>query len=139
MKKVWLLTLCLLLWALPARAQVLPLFADGGTKQFADYAYTPDYTCDVWVYAPGAPADTWLLQCIEAGYTVEKTQVEGYDVYRAADRKGQYALLFPNYSGAAMLMVQKGILYTPDAPTPHPCAHATAHRYPPGALGIGNG
>ena len=46
--------------------------------------------------------------------------MEGYDVYRAADREGQYALLFPNYSGAAMLMVQKGILYAPDAPTPTP-------------------
>lgn len=119
-QKRLLVTLCLILWALPALAGELPEFHPQGTQQFADYGYTADYTCDVWVYPAGTPHEGWLLACLEAGFTLQKTQVEGYSVYKVMEDGGRYAMLFPEYSGTVMLMIQKGMTYGPQAPTPAP-------------------
>ncbi|MBQ8536581.1 MAG: hypothetical protein IJ461_04165 [Clostridia bacterium] len=117
MKKTLILVLCFALAAAPALALTLPEIK-GGTKQFQDYDYTADYLCDVWVYPGGTPHEGWLLACLEAGFALQKAQVEGYEVYRVTDDAGRYALLFPQYSGAVMLMVQKGMIYGPEAPLP---------------------
>lgn len=107
-------------------AQVLPdlqySLKVSGDRQFTDYAYSDDYICDVWVYARNGQSDAaigeWLLECIEDGFAIQKQTVDGFSAYRAQDEQGLYALLFPDYDGAVMLMVQQNLRYAPDEPAP---------------------
>jgi len=120
MRKIVLFAAVLALMAAPALAQPLPEVSPSGEKQLTDYAYTSDYLCDVWVFHKDTAVEPWLLECIEAGFRVRKTSVEGYTVYQAEDDQQQYAMLFPSYSGAMMLMVPKGMAYAFEKTTPAP-------------------
>lgn len=114
--------LAALLFAGTAQAQLLTpdlgacLNVDG-TLYLTDYAFSSDYQCDVWVYARNAATDqrvqTWLLQCIELGFTVRKTTVEGVNAYTVTDDTGLYAQALPNRDGAVMLLVESGMRYDP--------------------------
>lgn len=127
MKRIFLILICLLLCA-TASAQVLP---DAGAvlnvspqQQMADYEYSPDYVCNVWVYPRDARTDNrmadWIMDALHSGYTVSCTTVEGQTAYRLEDASGRYALMFPQYQGAVMLMVQQGMDYAPAMATPTP-------------------
>ncbi len=127
MKRILLLLFCLLLCT-TASAQVLP---DAGTmlnvspqQQMADYVYSPDYVCDVWVYPRDARTDNrmadWIMAALHSGYTVRYTTVDGQNAYRLEDADGRYALMFPQYQGAVMLMIQQGMDYAPALATPSP-------------------
>lgn len=119
MKRIWIIAAALCLLMAPALAQPLPEVSPRGEKQQTDYAYTADYVCDVWVFPKETAVAPWLLECIEAGFKMEKTRLEGYWVYRA-EKDGRYAMLFPEYSGAVMLMVPRGMDYAFPKATPTP-------------------
>ncbi|MBQ8311792.1 MAG: hypothetical protein IJX84_01115 [Clostridia bacterium] len=129
MKRILLILLCLLLCA-TASAQVLP---DAGIaldvspqQQMTDYVFSQDYVCSVWVYPRDARTDSrmadWIMDALHSGYTVSCTTVEGQTAYRLEDATGRYALMFPQYQGAVMLMVQQGMDYAPALATPTPKA-----------------
>lgn len=135
MKRILLLLFCLLLCT-TASAQVLP---DAGAvlnvspqQQSADYVYSPDYVCDVWVYPRDARTDNrmadWIMAALHSGYTIRYTTVDGQNAYRLEDANGRYALMFPQYQGAVMLMIQQGMDYAPalTTPTPKPTPAPTA-------------
>lgn len=127
MKRILILLFCLLLCT-TASAQVLP---DAGAvlnvspqQQMADYVYSPDYVCDVWVYPRDARTDNrmadWIMAALHSGYTIRYTTVDGQPAYRLEDANGRYALMFPQYQGAVMLMIQQGMDYAPALATPTP-------------------
>ena len=129
MKRIFLLCLCCLLWAAPALGSQLPLVEAKGSKQFTNYDYRADYLCDVWVFDLDAPVGDWLLACLEAGFTLQKGMEESYTVYRVRDDGGLEALVFPNYSGAVMLMVPQGMTYGPPPATPEPRPKEPAYHW----------
>ena len=55
---------------------------------------------------------------------------DGYSAYRVQDGQGLYALLFPDYDSAVMLMVQQGLPHAPDVPT----AKSTVQPMPQGDM-----
>ena len=129
MKRILTILLCLLLCT-TASAQVLP---DAGIaldvspqQQMTDYVFSQDYVCSVWVYPRDARTDSrmadWIMQALQDGYTVRCTTVEGQTAYRLEDETGRYALMFPQYQGAVMLMVQQGMDYAPAMATSTPKA-----------------
>lgn len=129
----WICCLLLLVLGLaPAYAAGLPdvglHLGIEGQCQMEDYAFADDYHCNVWVYARPAQADAslaaWLLQALEQGYTLRKTTVEGQLAYQVAEDGGLYALLFPEFQGAVMLLVQQGMAYGP-TPTATPAPEPT--------------
>ncbi|MBQ7845757.1 MAG: hypothetical protein IJ392_06340 [Clostridia bacterium] len=131
MKRILILLFCLLLCT-TASAQVLP---DAGAvldvspqQQMADYVYSPDYVCNVWVYPRDARTDNriadWIMAALHSGYTIRYTTVDGQTAYRLEDASGRYALMFPQYQGAVMLMIQQGMDYAPALATPTPKATA---------------
>lgn len=132
--KAWLLA-CLLVLALlcecGACADELALpdisiqLGTKGERQFSDYDFSRDYRCDVWVYPQTSKAKDavgiWLLACIDAGFSVCKTEVEGYAAYEVTDVGSNLrAVLLPEYAGAVMLLTQSGMNYPPAMPTPTP-------------------
>ncbi len=128
MKRIFLMLICLMLFCTTASAQVLP---DAGAcldasvqQQMKDYVFSQDYVCDVWVYPRDARTDNrmadWIMDALHSGYTVSCTTVEGQTAYRLEDASGRYALMFPQYQGAVMLMVQQGMDYAPAMATPTP-------------------
>lgn len=135
------LCLCLmgLLLSGSGRAEALPLpdlsvrLGISGEKQQTDYQFSADYSCDVWVYALPQQAETvvglWLLDCVEAGFSVRKTEVEGISAYQVTDAVGQYALLFPKYQGAVMLLMQSGMSWEAPAPSVRSSAGGSAPKY----------
>ena len=135
MKRILILLFCLLLCS-TASAQVLPdagVVLDVSVQQkMQDYAYSQSYVCDVWVYPRDARTDKrlsdWIMEALHSDYTISCTTVEGQTAYRLEDATGRYALLFPQYQGAVMLMVQQGMDYAPAmaTPTPKPTAIPTA-------------
>ena len=140
MNKVILLTLCLLLICTAASAQVLPDAAaslDVSVQQhMTDYQYSADFICDVWVYPRDSRTDSrmaeWIMASLKQGYTVSCITLEGQNAFRL-EHNGLYALMFPKYQGAVMLMVQKGLDYAPAmaTPTPRPTAQPTAQPATP--------
>lgn len=128
MKRIMVLAACLMLIFSSACAQVLP---DAGIcldvsvqQQMKEYVFSQDYVCDVWVYPRDSRTDDlladWIMQALDSGYTVSRTVVEGQTAYRLEDETGLYALMFPQYQGAVMLMIQQGMDYVPAMPTPVP-------------------
>ena len=95
---------------------VLPDPADLGGERgetFAtDYKYTADFICTVYTYPrmDAAFVDKYTAAAVEAGYALEETELEGFQVRRFTF-DGKSVLLFPDYSGVTMLMVQNGIAF----------------------------
>lgn len=110
------------------RAQALPdagiYLGVNGQQQMTDYVFSEDYICDVWVYPRDSRTDSrmtdWLINALHSGYIVSCVAVEGQTAYRLEDENGLYALMFPQYQGAVMLMIQQGMAYAPLLPTPSP-------------------
>lgn len=135
MKRIICLITCMLLMCSSALAQVLP---DAGKllnvrlqQEMKDYVFSSNYICDVWVYPRDVRTDErmadWIMAALESGYTVSVATVQGQSAYRLEDANGLYALMFPQYQGAVMLMVQQGMDYAPAiaTPTPKPTAQPT--------------
>lgn len=116
----WALCLLLILCLSAAHAESLPdvgtFLQTAGECQKVDYAFSADYHCDVWVYPRSAQADAllgdWLLRALEEGYTISKTSIEGETAYCAVDAIGRCALLFPDFQGVVMLLVEQGMPYS---------------------------
>lgn len=134
MKRGIALAVCLLLLCSSACAQTLP---DVGAalgaevqQQMADYQFSQEYGCDVWVYPRDSRTDEllakWIVAALDSGYTVSATEVEGQAAYCLEDAEGLYALMFPEYQGMVMLMVQQGMAYAPAVATPEPTAQPAA-------------
>lgn len=96
--------------ALPDPAEVTE---KTGALLSADYAFAADYLCDAYVYAPVGNVqnfmDQYTILCRNAGYSVNKTVVDGADGYSIQNGSGPYAMLVPEYGGQMMLLVQKGM------------------------------
>ena len=79
-----------------------------------DYAYGPGYTCTVYIYhlssGSAAFSSAYQVQAETNGYTVESTNIEGFSALKLS-YDGKYALLFPDYSGVVMLMVENGMIF----------------------------
>lgn len=122
---LWVLCLLLVLCLSAAHAEGLPnvgtCLGTEGQCQMVDYAFSADYHCDVWVYPRSAQTDAligdWLLQTLEQGYVLSKTTVEGETAYCVVDSSGRYALLFPEFQGVVMLLVQQGMRYCTEPET----------------------
>lgn len=141
MKKLLALLICIaLLIACTAQAAGLPQISGGGLPQinaaqednagvlpdpaellgvngevFArDYAYGTGYICTVYTYAQptDGAAFTAAYQASAAanGFTVENVNVDGFSALKLS-YGDQYALLFPDYSGVVMLMVENGMVF----------------------------
>lgn len=140
MKKLLLLLLCLTMLSGTAMAGGLPNLSGGtlpllnpaqqgdagvlpdpaevlgaeGTVFAEDYAYTATYLCTVYTYPPCADSAAFVsaYQALAAanGFAAENTQVDGFQALKLS-YGGQYALLFPEYSSAVMLMVPNGMVF----------------------------
>lgn len=128
MKKIMAFSVCLMLICVSACAQVLPdagVWLDVGVQQkMTDYVFSQDYVCDVWIYPRDNRTEKllagWIMQALDSGYIVSVTIVEGQRAYRLEDENGLYALMFSQYQGKVMLMLQQGMHYAPDMATPTP-------------------
>lgn len=97
-------------------AGVLPDPADllgEGTLFAEDYAYA-GFTSTVYLYKLPADAASFLTeyQSLAAtnGFAVENTTADGYAAL-SLTHGGKKALLFPEYSGSVMLMVENGMVF----------------------------
>ena len=114
-------------------------------QKMTDYVYAPDYVCDVWVYPRDSRTDSrmadWIMAALQSGYTISCITVEDQTAYRLVDQSGLYALMFPKYQGAVMLMVQQGMDYAPAmaTPTPKPTPQPTTPPVIPQTSGSNNG
>jgi len=79
-----------------------------------DYAYGVGYTCTVYTYE--LPANNtafttaYQIRAKANGFTVESTNIEGFAALKLS-YGDKYALLFPDYSGVVMLMVENGMIF----------------------------
>lgn len=116
-----------------------PFLNAEGRQQLADYAYSDEYLCNVWVFPRNSYTEAgcgyWMLDCLESGFALHKTSVEGYDAYVAADSAGRSAMLLPDYGGVVMLMVETTLPYAPALPTEAPAPTAA----PPADAGASGG
>ena len=88
------------------------LGGDKGEVFGTDYKYTADFICTVYTYPKMSQSflEAYSAAAEKAGFTAEKTQVEGNEAIRYTF-DGKAALLFPDYSGVTMLMVQNGVTF----------------------------
>lgn len=159
MRRTMLCTLCLLLLFVRAQAAGLsglltkraelpdpkPLLAGGATLY--DILWTLEDGTQAVAYTYAMPEDTEaFLSAYEAllsntGYTLSKTTVEQMDAFEiAADSQSAY--LVPDYKGALLLLVPKGIPFSPlptreptPIPTPTPKPVNTSVPYSGGSSG----
>ena len=86
-----------------------------------NYAFADDYICDAYIYSrPGSVnnfVDKYTQLCRDAGYTLAQTTVDGADGYSIQNGSGKYALLVPDFDGQRLLLVQKGMDFTPEKRT----------------------
>lgn len=136
MKKLALL-LCLILLPCAASAGGLPVIGGGlpnitptvtgdagvlpdpadflgeGTVFAQDYLYS-GFTFTVYLYKIPGNVSAFLTEyrtlAQANGFAVENTQTEGFDVL-SLTYGGKKALLFPEYSGSTMLMVENGMVF----------------------------
>lgn len=97
-------------------AGVLPDPADllgEGTLFAEDYAYA-GFTSTVYLYKLPANAEAFLTEyqalATTNGFAVENTTADGFAAL-SLTHGGKKALLFPEYSGAVMLMVENGMVF----------------------------
>ena len=100
--------------ALPDPAKVTDSY---GTLMQADYAFSSDYLCDAYIYERprtiNAFTDEYFSLCRKAGYTVTETTVDGVNAYSIQADDAHYALLVTNFDGQMLLLVQKGMDFSP--------------------------
>lgn len=131
MKKRWMIGLLCLIglfgscsMAEAALPDLQPFLNVQSQQQMTDYAYSSEYVCNVWFFPRNSYTEAgcgyWLLDCLEEGFTLSKTQVEGYGAYIVKAPSGPYAMLLPDYGGTAMLMVETTLPYAPALPTATP-------------------
>lgn len=97
-------------------AGVLPDPADllgEGTLFAQDYAYA-GFTSTVYLYKLPANAEAFLTEyqalATTNGFAIEDTTADGFAAL-SLTHGGKKALLFPEYSGAVMLMVENGMIF----------------------------
>ena len=104
--------------ALPDPAKVTDSY---GTLMQADYAFSSDYLCDAYIYERPRTisifTDEYFSLCRKAGYTVTETTVDGVNAYSIQADDAHYALLVTNFDGQMLLLVQKGMDFSPMART----------------------
>ena len=87
----------------------------------ADYAFAQDYICDAYIYSrPSSVSsfiDKYTQLCRSAGYTLSQTTVDGAAGYSIQNGSGEYALLVTDFDGMMLLLVQKGMDFTPEKRT----------------------
>ena len=97
-------------------AGILPDPADllgEGTLFAQDYAYA-GFTSTVYLYKLPANAEAFLTEyqslATANGFAVENTTADGFAAL-SLTHSGKKALLFPEYSGSVMLMVENGMVF----------------------------
>ncbi len=101
--------------ALPDPADALGV---SGSLFQADYAFSPDLTCDAYLYAhKSADVDAYLSAAQAAGYTAAADKIDGYDGYYLTGG-GYTAVLVPQFRNQLLLMVQKGMPFGENAAQP---------------------
>lgn len=92
-----------------------------GSLLMADYAFSEDYLCDAYVYnRPGSVntfIDKYTQLCRNAGYSVAETTVDGAAGYMIKNSSDPYALLVTDFEGQMLLLVEKGMDFTPEKRT----------------------
>lgn len=110
---------------IPVKDEPLPdpseALGELGELLMADYAFAEDYICDAYVYdRPGSVnnfVDKYAQLCRDAGYSIAETTVDGEAGYSIQNGSGPYALLVTDFDGQMLLLVQKGMDFTPEKPT----------------------
>lgn len=108
-----------------ARAEPLPdpskALGELGALLQADYAFAEDYICDAYIYdRPGSVnnfIDKYTQVCRDAGYSIAETTVDGAAGYSIQNGSGPYALLVTDFDGQMLLLVEKGMDFTPEKRT----------------------
>lgn len=140
MRRILSLAICALMLCPLALAatggEVLPdpseALGQAGALLREDYLFSTDYLCDAYVYLPPEDASAFLDQyeaiVRDSGFDISPCVADGQDAYRIESPvSGLYALLFPEYEGRLLFLVQDGMrLSTEPEPTPTPTPRATS-------------
>lgn len=98
------------------------LLGGEGTVFAEDYTFSADMICTVYLYQMPGDVSAFLTEYQRLaetnGFAVSDTQVQGFDAL-SLTYDGKKALLLPEYSGSAMLMVENGMVF--GEPLPQGC------------------
>ena len=96
----------------PDPAEILG--AQGSVLQ-SDYTFTAGYVCTAYLYPQAENLEAFVSDYTAAaeqnGFTVQPVETEGYTGWQYQAPDGSYALLFPEFEGNVLLLVQNGMQF----------------------------
>lgn len=106
-------------------ADVVPdpaeLLGKSGSVLQKDYAVTADYICTAYTYPLATDVNAFVAEyAAEAkknGFTAEQTSMDGFDGWAYTASNGKQAMLFPQFEGVTLLLVENDMQFGKPART----------------------